>query len=507
MVSAGHHKELEELYIQLFGLRREVLARGLKLFSLWKPLIRRRTFLYSAWNLAFYLSLRCHDLRKLQKTLLPLGLSSLGRSEARAIANLDAVMASLGRICGKPAEELVDYPSRKMFFYGDKLLDHNTKLIFGGQKSYRTHIMVTMPSEAAYDYKLARDLVRAGMDCARINCAHDDRDTWERMLHHIRHAEKETGNHCKIYMDLAGPKVRISAILIKGAEPRILAGDTLFMVSGPISEYPDSYEGAVVIACSIPEIFRELKAGDPVLIDEGKIRARVAELTPQGAYLRVTYTKPKGERLKSQKSLNFPQTPLNISPLTPKDLEDLDFVAANADSIGYSFVKRAADIKLLQDELKARRGKDARKIALIAKVETKDSVTNLPEIIVQAASQQPLGIMIARGDLAVEVGYRRLSELQEEILWICEAAHVPVIWATQVLENMVKTGIPSRAEITDAAMSERAECVMLNKGPYIVQAVSSLADILNRMKQHQHKKAPQLKSLNIAINTFEDNLP
>ena len=171
------------------------------------------------------------------------------------------------------------------------------------------------------------------------------------------------------------------------------------MVSGPISEYPDSYEGAVVIACSIPEIFRELKAGDPVLIDEGKIRARVAELTPQGAYLRVTYTKPKGERLKSQKSLNFPQTPLNISPLTPKDLEDLDFVAANADSIGYSFVKRAADIKLLQDELKARRGKDARKIALIAKVETKDSVTNLPEIIVQAASQQPLGIMIARGDL------------------------------------------------------------------------------------------------------------
>jgi len=88
--------------------------------------------------------------------------------------------------------------------------------------------------------------------------------------------------------------------------------------------------------------------------------------------------------------------------------------------------------------------------------------------------------------------------LQEEILWICEAAHVPVIWATQVLENLVKHGIPSRAEITDAAMSERAECVMLNKGPFIVEAVAMLDDILTRMDAHQHKKSPQLRALSIA---------
>ncbi|WP_370850826.1 pyruvate kinase [Megasphaera sp.] len=114
----------------------------------------------------------------------------------------------------------------------------------------------------------------------------------------------------------------------------------------------------------------------------------------------------------------------------------------------------------------------------------------------------PLGIMIARGDLAVEVGYRRLAELQEEIMWICEAAHVPVIWATQVLENLVKTGLPSRAEITDAAMGERAECVMLNKGPYIVEAVSVLTNILQRMETHQYKKTSQLRALHIAENVF-----
>ena len=103
--------------------------------------------------------------------------------------------------------------------------------------------------------------------------------------------------------------------------------------------------------------------------------------------------------------------------------------------------------------------------------------------------------MIARGDLAVEVGYERMAEIQEEILWLCEAAHVPAIWATQVLEQFVKAGIPSRAEMTDAAMSERAECVMLNKGPFVAQAITILDDVLTRMQAHQSKKTPQLRAL------------
>lgn len=108
------------------------------------------------------------------------------------------------------------------------------------------------------------------------------------------------------------------------------------------------------------------------------------------------------------------------------------------------------------------------------------------------------GIMIARGDLAIECGWERMAEVQEEILWICEAAHMPVIWATQVLENLAKNGLPSRAEITDAAMGERAECVMLNKGPYIVDAVRVLDDILQRMENHQSKKRSMLRHLRLA---------
>jgi pyruvate kinase len=105
------------------------------------------------------------------------------------------------------------------------------------------------------------------------------------------------------------------------------------------------------------------------------------------------------------------------------------------------------------------------------------------------------GVMIARGDLAIECGYERLAEVQEEILWLCEAAHIPAIWATQVLETLAKSGMPSRAEITDAAMGERAECVMLNKGPHIVEAVQVLDNILQRMEAHQSKKSPLLRQL------------
>jgi pyruvate kinase len=117
-----------------------------------------------------------------------------------------------------------------------------------------------------------------------------------------------------------------------------------------------------------------------------------------------------------------------------------------------------------------------------------------------------VGVMIARGDLAIECGYQRMAEVQEEILWISEAAHVPVIWATQVLESLVKKGQPSRSEITDAAMGVRAECVMLNKGPFIVDAVKTLDDILCRMQDHQEKKRSMMRKLAVATE-FEGGVP
>ena len=152
-------------------------------------------------------------------------------------------------------------------------------------------------------------------------------------------------------------------------------------------------------------------------------------------------------------------------------------------------------IELLQQELDKRFRENCSRVAIVAKIETSIAVSNLPELIIRGAGKQPFGVMIARGDLVVEIGYQRLAEIQEEILWLCEAAHVPVIWATQVLENLVKDGAPSRGEMTDAAMAERAECVMLNKGQFIAEAITILDDVLTRMEAHQMKKTPQLRAL------------
>ena len=137
----------------------------------------------------------------------------------------------------------------------------------------------------------------------------------------------------------------------------------------------------------------------------------------------------------------------------------------------------------------------ASELPIIAKIETNRAVKNLPDIILGTIDRHQLGIMIARGDLAVELGSARLAEIQEELLWLCEAAHVPVIWATQVLESIAKQGSRSRAEFTDAAMAARAECVMLNKGPYILDAIIALVDVMTRMQEHQRKKFSRLRAL------------
>jgi pyruvate kinase len=245
--------------------------------------------------------------------------------------------------------------------------------------------------------------------------------------------------------------------------------------------------------CSIPAELEHLRAGASVWIDDGHIGCTVQRLVnPNRIELRVVQAREGGDKLRPGKGLNFPGTHVPALPLSDADRQALAAVIDVVDIVGYSFVRETSDIELLQAELD-RLGRPNLPIAL--KIETAEAVKNLPQLIVQAAGRQPTAVMIARGDLAVEIGYRRLAEMQEEILWLCEAASVPVIWATQVLDNFVKTGIATRAEVTDAAMAERAECVMLNKGANVVRAVEVLNDVLPRMATHQTKKTSRMRAL------------
>jgi pyruvate kinase len=291
-------------------------------------------------------------------------------------------------------------------------------------------------------------------------------------------------------MDIAGPKFRIGAVKRQPGE-RLGTGDCFRLVASATAFGSDPMIEAV---CEPPDVLDDLPTGTEVVFDDGKLTGVVHERQQSGVLVRVTRAQPRGFKLKPERGLTFPRADLRLDPLTADDLRDLDFVAAHADLIGFSFVQRADDITRLQQEL-AKRRSDWRSLGIIAKVETEQAVKNLPDIIVRAAGRQPFGVMIARGDLAVAIGFERLAEMQEEILWLCEAAHVPVIWATQVLEEMVKSGLPTRGEMTDAAMAGRAECVMLNKGPNVGEAITALRGLMVRMKEHQSKKTARLRAL------------
>ena len=242
------------------------------------------------------------------------------------------------------------------------------------------------------------------------------------------------------------------------------------------------------------DVLNHLAVGTEVSFDDGKLSGVIDACQPDCVVVHVRRAPPKGFKMKPERGLTFPRAELHLDPLTPDDLTDLDFVARYADMVGYSFVQSADDISRMQHELASRRP-DWQRLGIVAKIETAQAVTNLPDIIVRAAGRQPFGVMIARGDLAVAIGFERLAEMQEEILWLCEAAHVPVIWATQVLEEMVKSGLPTRGEMTDAAMAARAECVMLNKGPKVGEAITALRGLVHRMMEHQSKKTSRLRAL------------
>jgi pyruvate kinase len=476
--------QAHELFSQVNALYERVGTAGRNQYEGWAPKIARRSFLPSALNLAQYLAFREGDLRDLQGGLVPLGLSSLGRCEAHVLPSIRAVRATLGMLCGA-VDAAEDRPTARDFALGARLLERNTRAVFGADRQHKPGIMVTLGAEAAEDPLFVERLISAGMDCARINCAHDDAGVWERIAHHVRSVSETLERRCSIYMDVAGPKIRTGELTHDPAR-RFHPGDRLRLTSsiGPDEELPQ-------VVCTEPAVFRALRPGAMVWINDGKLGATVIAGTPKDALIEITHAGPKGGKIASDKGLNFPETTVEVPALTKKDRADLDEIAALADIVGQSFVRNAADVGLLQEELRAR----GALLPIVAKIETATAIRNLPEILVSGGGQGPFGVMIARGDLAVEIGYLRLAEIQEELLWLCEAAHVPVIWATQVLDQVVRKGTPSRSEMTDAAMAERAECVMLNKGPFVVEATVMLADVLSRMRGHQAKKSPQLRAL------------
>ena len=278
-------------------------------------------------------------------------------------------------------------------------------------------------------------------------------------------------------------------------------GDELDLSADAVTATPPVGARPARIGCTLPEAVAAGQPGHRVLFDDGKIAGVVTSAEDGVLRVRIESAGRAGSKLRAEKGINLPDTDIPVSALTAKDEEDLGTILELADLVALSFVRQPDDVTQLLEQLRARK---AEHVGVVLKIETTQAFAHLPELVRAAMAHRDIGVMIARGDLAVEAGYERLAEVQEEILWLCEAAHVPAIWATEVLDGLAKTGRPSRSEITDAAMADRAECVMLNKGPYITEAVQALDDILRRMASHHAKKRPLLRELRSWSRPLED---
>jgi pyruvate kinase len=556
----------------------------------------------SAANLIHYLAFRSFE------------IDSLTNIEGHVMESLLSIKTILNYLLG---QQKVEYKKGVVSSAKSrKILSKNTKLLFGYKsKKRRTRIMVTLPTVAAEDPNYVRKLLKAGMNSARVNCAHDDASVWKSMIEHLQLARVTSNKSCKVMMDLGGPKLRTgpmiegpkvlhirpirndlgeviapsriwvapadvpppnddadailpigeelfgkvkrgseifftdsrgkqckiiiekkqgggkwgvcrdSAYITTGTEMEVhrkkksgkeavyvgelmpleqyltlKTGDTLILKKeqepGRNAVYSENGEllEPAFISCTLPAIFQYVKPGEPIYFDDGKIEGTITAVDIDSLNIRITHAKELGSKLKSDKGINLPESDLPIGGLTDKDKEDMKFVAEHADAVNFSFVNDTSDVDALHEEL-AQLGKS---IGIILKIETQKAFKNLPSIILRAMKSYPVGVMIARGDLAIETGWKNFASIQEEILRICEAAHIPDIWATQVLENLAKKGVPSRAEITDASLAQRAECVMLNKGLYIEKAVKLLDKILVKMQRYQKKKNALLPKMSEA---------
>jgi pyruvate kinase len=445
----------------------------------------------SAGNLLKYLFFRKNDVRKLQELLHENGLSSLASGESHIHRQIQVTLQHLGEVFPVLDPCTVSYGLRKN-------LKSSVSLFGERHTEWPSAVMVTFDTSFLEEKTLVADLLRNGMGVARINCAHDDESVWLKMIEKVHHATKETGIPCKIHLDLAGPKIR-TVLLEKGKKKgRVkIATGSLIWLSDSATGFQDD---DTVISPNEPGVISSLMPGDRVFIDDGMIFGNVEEVNPGKAAVRIERISSKKPLIKAGKGLNFPDSSLDIPSLTDFDRSCLPFVCKYADTVGFSFVRTAEDVAMLRTALYSLKQEIP---PIILKIETHEAVVNLPHLLLEGMVEPHFGVMIARGDLAVEIGFDRLVEIQEEISWLCEAAHVPVIWATQVLENLHKSGLASRAEITDAGRAAAAECIMINKGPHTLQLLQTLHSIAKRIAGLRTKNRLSLRPLKIAEDFFK----
>jgi pyruvate kinase len=338
----------------------------------------------------------------------------------------------------------------------------------------RTKIVATI-GPATGDPARLRALVEAGVDVMRFNFSHGSREEHRRWIQLVRQISAEVGRPVAILQDLQGPKIRVGEL--RDHRPVVLEEGREVVIG---TEAADGT--ADRLSTTYPELVREVHAGDRILLSDGELELAVTSVGPHEVRARVV----RGGVLEEHKGINLPGVPLRAPALTDKDVEDLRFgLEAGVDFVALSFVRRAEDVARAREVME----RAGRAVPVVAKLEKAEAVEHLEEIM-QASD----GVMVARGDLGVELAPERVPTLQKHIIRRANELGIPVITATQMLESMVDHPRPTRAEASDVANAilDGTDAVMLSAetavGRYPVEAVR----MMDRIAVEVETSSPQL---------------
>lgn len=358
----------------------------------------------------------------------------------------------------------------------------------------KTKIICTLgPASGKKD--IIKELIVEGVDAFRLNFSHGDYKQHREFVQNIREAEKETGKSVSIIQDLQGPRIRVGKL--KEKQILLKENENIIITSENING------NSKVISTTYKNFCKDVKVNQRILIDDGLIMLIVESKIKKNSKYQLVCRIVKGGVLRENKGINLPDTKLSLSALTEKDLKDIDFgIKLGVDLIALSFVRKAKDIILLKKLLK----KKKYQIPIIAKIERPEAIKEIDSIIKVSDA-----IMIARGDLGVEMSPEEVPILQKLIIKKCNENFKPVITATQMLESMVKNRIPTRAETSDVANAilDGTDCVMLSAETSIgfdpVNAVRTMSKIIQKTEQIKSLKTISKKTkhnkLEILCNT------
>lgn len=340
----------------------------------------------------------------------------------------------------------------------------------------RTKIVATLGPASSSKEVLVK-MIRAGLDICRINFSHGKHEDHLKVIRIIREINDKYNTHVGILADLQGPKIRIGEV--ENNAVHLKKNQELMMTTKPHIGTSSS------LYISYQNFPKDVKEGEIILLDDGKLQFKVISSNRRDAVkVKVLY----GGTLSSNKGVNLPDTKVSIPCLTEKDLKDLDFILKHdIEWIGLSFVREAGDIIELKERIKAKGAKSR----VIAKIEKPEALKNLDEIV-----EVTDGIMVARGDLGVECPMEEVPIIQKEIVKKCMDAAKPVIIATQMMESMITSARPTRAEVNDVANSvlDGADAVMLSAetsvGEYPVEVIAAMQQIISKIESISYPYGP-----------------